>query len=248
MTRRERVIAFIFARGGSKGVPGKNVKPLGGKPLIAWAIDTARACPQVETVIVSTDDAEIASVARTHGAEVPFERPTELATDTASEWLAWQHAIRWVESNRGPFDTFISVPTTSPFRAPSDVIGCIETLHADPKADIVITIREAERSPYFNMVRLDGEGYARRVIEPDGAIGRRQDAPVVFDMTTVAYAARPSFVLRANGLFDGVVRTVTVPAERALDIDTPYEFMIAECIARQRQAQAPTHLDHTTST
>src|SRR5437764_323228 len=93
-----RAIAFIFARGGSKGVPGKNIKPLGGKPLIAHAIDVARATPGIETVIVSTDDPAIADVARRFGAEVPFVRPAELAQDKSSEWLAWRHAIEWVRA------------------------------------------------------------------------------------------------------------------------------------------------------
>lgn len=226
-----RAIGFIFARGGSKGVPGKNIKPLAGKPLIAYAIETARACPHIETVIVSTDDLAIAEVAREYGAEVPFLRPAELAADSSPEWLAWQHAIRWVQGQRGEFDTFISLPATSPFRSTADVTACIDTLRGDPAADMVITVREAERSPYFNMVRLDDAGYARLVIEPTQTLARRQDVPVVFDITTVAYAARPSFVLNASHLFEGKVRTVRIPAERALDIDTPYDFMLAECIA-----------------
>lgn len=231
---KPRAIGFIFARGGSKGVPGKNIKPLAGKPLIAYAIETARACPLIETVIVSTDDAAIAEVAREYGAEVPFLRPAELAADNSPEWLAWQHAIRWVQEQRGEFDAFISLPATSPFRSTDDVAACINALRADPAADMVITVREAERSPYFNMVRLDDAGYARLVIEPAQTLARRQDVPVVFDITTVAYAARPAFVLNASRLFEGKVRTVRIPAERALDIDTPYDFMLAECIARNR--------------
>ena len=228
----DRCIAFIFARGGSKGLPGKNIKPLAGKPLIAWAIDTARACSHLETVIVSTDDPGIAEVAVAHGAEVPFVRPAELASDTASEWLAWRHAIDWFRRERGDFDVFVSLPTTSPFRAVADVESCIATLQ-QPGTDIVITVRPAERSPYFNMVRHDDTGFAHLVIPPEKSLVRRQDAPMVYDVTTVAYAAKPEFILRADRLFEGRVRTVQVPVERALDIDTPYDFMIAECLARR---------------
>jgi len=231
-----RAIGFIFARGGSKGLPGKNIKLLAGKPLIAYAIETARACLLLETVIVSTDDSEIAATARNFGAEVPFIRPADLATDASPEWLSWQHAIRWTQAHRGEFDAFVSLPATSPFRSTEDVVACIETLRADSGADVVITVREAERSPYFNMVRLDNAGYAHVVIESGAAVARRQDVPVVFDVTTVAYAARPAFVLNSSQLFGGKVRAVIVPAERALDIDTPYDFMIAECIARHRSA------------
>lgn len=229
-----RAIGFIFARGGSKGVPGKNIKLLAGKPLIAYAIETAQACSLIETVIVSTDDLEIAAVAREYGAEVPFLRPVELAADNSPEWLSWQHAIRWTQTQRDVFDTFISLPTTSPFRAANDVTACIEALHSEPETDAVITVREAERSPYFNMVHLDDAGYARLIIEPAQTVARRQDVPSVFDITTVAYAARPTFVLNASRLFEGKIRTVLIPAERALDIDTPYDFMLAECIARNR--------------
>lgn len=229
---KPRAFGFIFARGGSKGLPGKNIKPLASKPLIAHAIEMGKACAYLETVIVSTDDPAIAAVAREYGAEVPFMRPDELSADNSPEWLAWQHAIRWVQANRGEFDTFVSLPATAPLRALEDVTACIDTLWADPAADAVITVRAAERSPYFNMVKLDSNGYAHPVIECSPPIMRRQDAPEVFDLTTVAYAVRPAFVFRCSSLFEGNVKAVVVPAERALDIDTAYDFRIAECMAR----------------
>lgn len=233
MSRR---IAYVFARGGSKGVPGKNLKPLGERPLIAYPIETALASGLFERVIVSTDSEDIAAAARQHGAETPFMRPPELATDTASEWLAWQHALGETERLYGTIDMFVSLPATSPFRNPGDVRRCVERLEASPAVDIVITGRKAERSPWFNMVRLDDEGLARVVIQPDGHIVRRQDAPQVFDVTTVAYAARPSFILSTTRLWGGRVGLVEIPAERALDIDTPFDFFIAECIARAHPA------------
>lgn len=229
-----RTIAFIFARGGSKGVPGKNIKLLDGRPLIAHSIDVANACAGIETVIVSTDDAAIAATAREHGAEVPFLRPAELATDSSPEWLAWRHAIEWVQKDRGNFDVFLSLPPTSPFRNVEDVESCIRALAEDAAADIAITVKDADRSPYFNMVALDSQGYAGLVIKPTASITRRQDAPAVYDITTVAYAARPSFILKANGIFEGRIKTTKVPNERALDIDTPYDFMLAEAIAKIR--------------
>lgn len=208
---------------------GKNIKELAGQPLIAYSIATARACRRLETVIVSTDDPAIADVARACGAEVPFARPGHLATDVAPEWLAWRHAIEWFQRERGEFDAFVSLPSTSPLRAVSDVEQCLDVFEAHAAdTDIVITVRESERSPYFNMVRLDESGYARLVIDEAGAPCRRQDAPVVYDITTVAYVARPEFVLRAERIFDGRVRTVEVPRERSLDIDTEFDFRLAE--------------------
>jgi N-acylneuraminate cytidylyltransferase len=229
-----RTICFIFARGGSKGLPGKNIKMLAGMPLIGHAITIARSMPFIETVIVSTDDPLIASVAREFGAEVPFLRPAEFASDTASEWLAWRHAIEWFEKMRGPFDIFVSLPPTSPFRSVEDVLSCVEALDADCSTDAVITVREAERNPFFNMVVFGEDGYAHPVMSVEKGIVRRQDAPEVYDVTTVAYAVRPGFVKRSSGLFDGAVRTVLVPAERALDIDTPYDFEVAEAIVEIR--------------
>ncbi len=231
-----KAVCFIFARGGSKGLPQKNIRPLGGKPLIAHSIDMARANSRLMTVIVSTDDPAIAEIACAHGAEVPFMRPPELATDTAPEALAWRHAVEWYQRERGEFDIFLSLPTTSPFRQQADVDACLDMLVGDPAADGVITVRDAERSPYFNMVTLDSEGYAGLVIHPPGTVSRRQDAPVVYDVTTVAYAVRPAFILGGARLFDGRLRVVRVPAERALDIDTPYDFMLAEAIAAHMSA------------
>ena len=230
----KRSIAFIFARGGSKAVPGKNIKLLAGKPLIAYSIEIARACSMVEAVIVSTDNGNIAQIARDYGAEVPFLRPLELATDNSPEWLAWQHAIRWFRMERGDFDTFISLPTTSPFRKVEDINACINVLHANPATDVVITVRSAERNPYFNMVKLDENGYAHLMVEPNNAVVRRQDVPTVFDITTVAYVARPLFVLTANRLFDGKIRTVQIPSERGMDIDTQHDFMIAELMMQSK--------------
>lgn len=226
--------AFIFARGGSKGVPRKNIRPLGGKPLIAHTIEVALACPSLGGVLVSTEDAEIAEIARAHGAQVPFSRPPELAGDTASEWLAWRHAIDWVAENEGPFDLFVSLPATSPFRSVEDVEACIRILRDEPETDIVATVKAADRSPYFNMVEIAEDGGARLVIQPKGDVVRRQDAPPVFDMTTVCYVARPDFVRSRTGLFQGRLRVHEVPAERALDIDTPFDFAIAEYLADAR--------------
>lgn len=230
-----RTVAFVFARGGSKGVPRKNVRVLDGRPLIAHSIETGFATPGVETVIVSTDDEEIASVARAYGAEVPFLRPAELARDDSPEWLAWRHAVSWFEKERGTFDCFVSLPATSPFRAVEDVVACIDRIRRDPATDAVITVTEASRSPYFNMVRLDGEQRAEIVIQSAGGIVRRQDVPPVYDITTVAYAVRPRFILTAERLFAGRVSAVKVPVERAADIDTEFDFRLAEAIAAMRR-------------
>ncbi|MCC7446579.1 MAG: acylneuraminate cytidylyltransferase family protein [Anaerolineae bacterium] len=229
---KPHVVGFIFARGGSKGVPRKNIRLLAGKPLIAYAIETAQASQWIERVIVSTDDPEIASVARQYHADVPFMRPAGLARDDSPEWLAWQHAIQQVQASGSPFDVFVSIPTTAPLRSVADVDACVQLL-VESDADMVITVKAASRNPYFNMVTLDSAGYARLVITPGGEVARRQDAPAIYDMTTVAYAARPGFVLRAKSMFDGKLKAVQVPAERALDIDTELDLQFAEFVMQQ---------------
>lgn len=226
-----KVIAAIFARGGSKGVPRKNVRPLAGVPLIGYAIRTAQQIPRVSRIIVSTDDEEIAATARTFGAEVPFMRPPHLATDTASEWLAWQHLIAHVGDAFGTADDdiLLSVPTTSPLRAVADVEACLDAL-IDSAADVAITMTPAARHPAFNMVARGADGTVTLAMQFDPPVVRRQDAPALFDITTVAYAARAPFVLRSAGIFQGCVTASIVPAERALDVDTEHDWAVAECL------------------
>jgi CMP-N-acetylneuraminic acid synthetase len=225
-----KVVALICARGGSKGLPGKNIRLLAGKPLIAWAIDQARAVERIGRVIVSTDSEQIAAVAREAGAEVPFLRPAELAQDSSPEWLVWRHALNYLKESDGTYpDALIVIPATAPLRAVSDLEHCLEE-YEKGGADVVITVTDAHRSPYFNMVKLLPDGAVSLVIPPEDSITRRQDAPVVYDMTTVAYVAMPEFVMTRNGTFEGRVRHVHVPAERALDIDTLLDFRIAECL------------------
>lgn len=222
-----QVLALIPARGSSKGVPRKNIRLLAGKPLIAYSIEVARSSRLITRVIVSTDNDEIAAVAHQYGAEVPFMRPVELAQDDSPEWLVWQHALRFIEAEQGLPDVFVCVSPTSPLRTVEDVDVCIrELLTSD--ADLVLAVKPADRNPYFNLVVLDEAGYAQLVIPSARTIFRRQSAPKVYDMTTVAYAARPEFILRANAVFEGKVKAVVVPVERALDIDTELDFRLAE--------------------
>lgn len=224
-----KAIAFIFARGGSKGLPGKNIMKLGGIPLLAHSILLAHKLDVVSEVFVSTDCEQIAAVAEEYGAQV-IQRPVALATDTASEWMAWQHAIKYVQDEGRQFDIFLSLPTTSPLRAVEDVEQCLQAL--DEKTDVVVTVTPAARSPYFNMVTREPDGSSQIVIGTCETT-RRQDAPPVFDMTTVAYVSRPTFILENNGLFSGQVRSIVVPKERAVDIDDAFDFKVAEALLKK---------------
>lgn len=223
-----KYLGLICARGGSKGVPGKNIRTIAGKPLIVHAIEMALQVDEIDRVIVSTDSEEIAKVARTTAADLPFMRPPELAADDSSEWLVWRHALRFVMENSGEaYDGLVVVPTVAPLRKVEDLYACIREFEKG-EVDVVVTVTEAHRNPYFNMVCEDKDGYCQLVIPPESNVSRRQDAPIVYDMTTVAYVVRPQFVLEANSLFEGLVRSVQIPRERSLDIDTEFDFTLAE--------------------
>lgn len=232
---RPYTVGLICARGGSKGVLRKNLRSLCGKPLIGWAIEVATNCPSLDRVVVSTEDAEIGDVARRFGAEVPFCRPSELAQDDSPELLVWQHALQTLTSLDGMKpQTLVSIPATSPLRAVDDVETCVANL-LESNADLCITVRPARHNPYFNMVKLQ-DGWASVVIAPPAPTFRRQDAPAVFEITTVAYAARSEYVMGAGRLFDGKVRATVVPEERSLDIDTELDLAFAEFLLTRKKA------------
>lgn len=226
-------VAFIFARGGSKGLPGKNIRPLHGKPLIAWSIECAQAVHEIRRVIVSTDSEEIARIAIEYGAEVPFFRPPELANDNSPEWMAWRHALNYLIQDEGTLpDAMISLPATAPLRTVDDIENCLNEFE-DGLSDVVITVSEAHRSPYFNMVEENPDGFAELVIPQQEVVARRQDSPIVYDMATVAYVVKPEFVLNRQSLFEGKVKAVQIPKERAIDIDTLFDFKIAEMLLKE---------------
>ncbi len=224
------IIALICARGGSKGVPNKNIKVLGGKPLIVRSINQVKEIKEVNKVIVSTDSKEIADIAVSAGAEVPFMRPKELAKDNAPEWLVWRHALENIKKLNGNYpDILIIVPVTSPLRTANDIKNCLIE-YQKGNADIIITATDSHRNPYYNMIKVNEEGFASLVNQPSEILTRRQDTPNVYDMTTVAYVTNPKFILEKQGIFSGKVRYVHIPIERALDIDTSFDFKIAELL------------------
>ena len=230
-----KIIAFIFARGGSKGLPNKNIKILNGKPLIAWSIEHAKMVKRVDRVIVSTDSEEIARIAIEYGAEVPFMRPSEWATDNSPEWLSWQHSLKYLENIDGCLpDLMLSIPTTAPLRNVKDIDKVIDEYKKND-TDIVIVVTESHRNPFFNIVKEGRNGYVDLFESSSEVVSRRQDCPKTYDITTIAYAARPSFVLNKKSIFEGYVRKVIVPKERSIDIDTLLDFEIAEYMIKKNE-------------
>lgn len=232
-----QTIGFVFARGGSKGIPRKNLREVGGVSLVAHAVRAGLESHEIDTVIVSTDDPEIAEEAEEAGAEVPSLRPNHLAQDDTPEWKAWQHAIQDMAPEGGTaLGCFVCIPPTAPLRSVEDLDRCCRH-QRKTDADITITVRPAARNPYFNMVERTDNGFVERVLTPGGAIHRRQDAPEVYDVTTVAYAAEPDYIANSTGIFDGRVAAVEVPREHSIDIDTELDLEIANFLIQERPGQ-----------
>jgi N-acylneuraminate cytidylyltransferase len=167
------VVAFIFARGGSKGLPGKNTRNICGKPLIAWSIEQAKAVSRIDRVIVSTNSEEIAEVARKYGAEVPFMRPAILATDESPEILSWRHGLEYLrETPQGLPRLMVSVPATAPLRISNDIERCIE-MYDGGNCDAVITVTDSHRSPYFNMVKHANRVTQSQAMEDSDRVSKR---------------------------------------------------------------------------
>lgn len=226
-----KTFAFVFARGGSKGVPGKNIRKLADKPLLGHTLSIVSGIDEIERTFVSTDSPEIASAARSLGATV-IKRPAGLSQDRSPEWLAWRHAIKWVREKEGDFGRFVSLPVTAPLRLAEDVSQCLAAL--DEHTDAVVTMTPAQRSPWFNMVKDNDDGHLAILMDSGGKIVRRQDVPKAYDLTTIAYVTRPDFVMKHDSLWQGRVRGVLIPQERAIDIDTEFDFKIAEFLMQER--------------
>lgn len=232
----KNVVGFIFARAGSKSIPDKNIKILDGIPLIAHSIKAGLKCASIDHIIVSTDSQKIADIALKFGAEVPFIRPKELAQDNSNELDAWKHAIQAYEQHyKKNIGLFISLPPTAPFRSTEDIENCIKEFNS-VDCDIVITVKEAKNNPYFNMVKNNKLGFSEIVIpESKKSLFRRQDAPKIFDMTTVAYVADTRYILNSTGILQGKVRSVIIPDDRALDIDNIIDFQFAEFLKEKNK-------------
>lgn len=228
------VIATICARGGSTGVPRKNVRPLLGKPLICYTIEQALACPDLDAVYVSTDDDEIAEVARKAGAKVPFRRPAELATNVAAKLPVIRHLVDWVVNSGVPVRKIVDLDPTSPLREVSDIECSLAML--DDETDVVITACEAEKNPYFNMVEYLPDGNVGLVKPLSGGVVSRQQAPKVYAMNASVYVWHRHSL--ARGIWDGRVKLHVMPRERSVDIDTPMDWKLVELLMEEKHAKA----------
>ena len=221
------ILGHIGVRQGSKGVPGKNFRPICGKPLIDWSLDQLLAHPGVDRVVVSTDDPQIYAHALARGTLAIGLRPDHLATDTAGKWGVWQHALAASEALVGPVTAFLDLDATSPLRLPQDITDAL-ALFADQRPDMVMSCCEARKNPYFNLVEPDASG-ALHVSKPlPGGVVARQQAPTVYEHAASTYVVDPAYLKRAAKLFEGRVIPYLMPPERCIDIDTEFDFKLVE--------------------
>lgn len=228
-----RVLGVITARGGSKGIPGKNVKPLGGKPLIAYTIQAAKKSKLISHLIVSTDDEKIATIALEYGAEVPFMRPAELAQDSTPHVPVMQHAIACMEEATGePFHYTVILQPTSPFRLPEDIDKTLEKL-IESGADSAVSLVEVENSEHpIKVKKLDGDRVlAYAIEEPEGV--RRQDLPKAYRRSEAVYAMTRDLIMNKGRLYGDHTVGHVVPRERYIGIDYPLDWIQAECMLEE---------------
>lgn len=227
-------ICTICARGGSKGVKNKNIRELAGKPLIAYSLEQAQASHLFELVAVSSDSAEILEIARTYGADLLVERPAALATDTAAKIPVIRHCVEEAERKTGKiFDVVVDLDATAPLRFIEDIENAVDLLERR-KVSNVITAAPARRSPYFNLVELDGNGVARLSKPLDERIVRRQDSPPCYDMNASIYVWWHEALFDFPTVFNADTQLFVMPEERSIDIDTELDFEIVEFLMERR--------------
>ncbi len=238
----DNILCVISARGGSKGVPCKNIRPILGRPLIVWAIEKALSVTGIRRVIVSTDSEDIARVARAVGAEVPFMRPAFLASSDAGKFQVWQHALKACEQQENVmYDLYLDIDCTNPLLEVADIEGTLQKFRQlqldNARPDAVFTISEARCNPYFNLVEQDSDGVLRVSKHLDtGTVLARQRAPAVYEHVAGAYILATQYLRSASHLLDGRAFGYQVPPDRALDIDTELDFAIAEFLLRRQLA------------
>lgn len=225
---KDKALYIIPARGGSKGIPGKNIKPLGGKPLIAYAIEAARDAGAPDSrIIVSTDDGRIAAVARDWGLATDYMRPVALGGDTVGSREVILDVMDWADRRGIDYEAVVLLQPTSPFRTADDISGAVALY--DNSLDMVVSVTEAASNPYYNCFETDGDGYLH-VSKGDGLITRRQDAPKAWEYNGAVYVINPHSIREMPlGAFKRRVPFV-MPRSRSIDLDTPTDWLVAEAL------------------
>jgi CMP-N-acetylneuraminic acid synthetase len=231
MAARADGVAIVPARGGSRGLPGKNLRTVGGTPLVVRAIEAGRAARCVSRVLVTTDSDEIAAVARAAGAEVPFRRPPELARDDTPGVAPVAHALRWLADHEGALPAWtVVLQPTSPLRTAADVDATFEAA-AGRGADAAVSVCAAKHHPSW--VKRLGAGGRLEDFVPGPPPARRQDLPAAYALNGAVYVARSRFVLEHGTLLAPATYAHVMPPERSVDVDTEVDLAVAECLLRR---------------
>jgi CMP-N,N'-diacetyllegionaminic acid synthase len=231
------VLCVISARGGSKGLPGKNIKSLLGKPLIGWSIEAAFLVPEIDRVVVSTDSVEIANIAKSYGAEVPFIRPAKLSNSEVGKFHVWKHALNYCENYFGEnYEVYLDLDCTNPLRDVEDISNVINQYRNSRRnnIDAVFSVCEARKNPYFNMLEKDEMG-AMRMCKTNGpTVVARQAAPKVFEHVASIYALNPDYIRNENHLLSGHAEGYDIGQEKSIDIDSDFDFELIEFLMKKK--------------
>ena len=236
MIEDRRAVAVIPARGGSKGLPRKNIADLGGKPLIAYTIEAANGSKYLDRVIFSTDDREIAEVARKWGADVPFLRPKELALDSSSAESVLQHAVKWLREKGGVSpDIVVLLLPTAPLREAVDIDRTIEEFLKHPDADSAVSVCEAEHPPMWTG-EIQGDGKILfKFLQKSRVVTRRQELPKAYRLNGAVYATAVKTIMEKDSRFGSRVYPYIMPQEKSIDIDSGLDLKMAEVILKSRR-------------
>lgn len=229
-----RTLGIIPARGGSKGVPRKNIKLLGGRPLLVHVLAAALKARNLSRVVVSSEDDEILKTAEEYGGSaVPLRRPIELAQDDTPDVPMLQHAVREVEAAEGlPFDYVVQLHATTPFMSSDDIDSALQLLVGDPLCDSIVTVLKVTACHPKKLKRITSDKWLVPYLSefPEMTTSRRQDLEPVFKRNGGLYAARRSVVMQLGRVWGNAVRAYVMPEERSLEIDTPMDFLVAELL------------------
>lgn len=229
-------VCTICARAGSKGVRGKNIRPLLGRPLLAHTIEQARNSGLFDHIVFSSDSAAYRALARDAGADLAVERPAEMASDQAGKLPAIVHAVAAAEAAAGaPYAVVVDLDVTSPLRLPADITGAVALLDNSGAAN-VLTAAPARRSPYFNLIEVNSAGHVTLSKPPAQPILRRQDAPVCYDMNASIYVWRRDVLMTDPRIFYPDTRLFVMPEDRSVDIDSEVDFLLVELLMQRRAA------------
>jgi len=233
MFEGQRILALIPARGGSKGLAGKNIRALAGKPLIAWSISAAKESRYVDRIIVSTDSEEIAAVSRQAGAETPFPRPAALATDQASTMDVCLHAAEWLGKSGDHFDLLLVLQPTSPLRTAADIDSTVELL-GERNADAVVSVCETDHHPWWSNC-LPEDGSMKDFLRPEVLHKTRQELPAYYRLNGAVYLARIAKLHETRSFYGAKTFAYRMPAARSVDIDSLQDFLLAETLLNHHQ-------------